>query len=79
MDYFALSLPLLLAFAPASPSRAHADLLAKLDVTDQVDAILERSNADGRLLSDEEASDLQKMVTRMAVKGKAQGMVVCFT
>ena len=79
VDYFALSLPLiLLAFAAAGVAVAMltADLLAKLDVTDQVDAILEKEVLPMvDLLSGKEASDLQKMMTRMAVKGKAQGMV----
>ena len=79
VDYFALSLPLiLLAFAAAGVAVAMltADLLAKLDVTEQVDQILEKEVLPMvDLLSGKEASDLQKMMTRMAVKGKAQGMV----
>ena len=79
VDYFALSLPLiLLAFAAAGVAVAMltADLLAKLDVTEQVDQILEKEVLPMvDLLSGKDASDLQKMMTRMAVKGKAQGMV----
>ena len=76
VDYFALSLPLIaLAFAAAGVAVAMltADLLARLDVTDQVDKILESEVLPMvDLLSGKDASDLQKMMTRMAVKGKAQ-------
>ena len=79
VDYFALSLPLIaLAFAAAGVAVAMltADLLARLDVTDQVDKILESEVLPMvDLLSGKDASDLQKMMTRMAVKGKAQAMV----
>mmetsp|Transcript_26780 Transcript_26780/g.83345 ORF Transcript_26780/g.83345 Transcript_26780/m.83345 type:complete len:363 (+) Transcript_26780:430-1518(+) len=75
----ALSLPLiLLAFAAAGVAVAMltADLLARLDVSQQVDAVLEKEVlplVDGLLGKD--APPLQKMMTRLGVKAKAQAMV----
>ena len=78
-DYFCLSLPLvLLAFAAAGVAIAmlSADLLSRLDVTGQVDAVLEAEVLPLiDVLLGKDATAMQKTMTKMMVKGKAQAMV----
>ncbi|KAK7238948.1 ABC transporter [Aureococcus anophagefferens] len=77
-DYLCFSLPLiLLAFAAAGVAIAmlSADLLSRLDVSQQVDAVLDAEVLPlvDSLLKD--ASTMQKTMTKMMVKTKARLMV----